>query len=725
MNRTLSIDIETRSSVNIKTAGMYKYAESEDFDILLLAYKFDDEPTEVIDLAAGEKIPPHLLAALFNSNILKTAHNAAFERVCLLTYISKRIGFEYWPSIMVPKEAWKTWASQWECTMVKSAMCGLPMQLDQVASVLRLPVQKMKEGKALIRFFCSPVKPTEANNYDIWNLPAQFPEKWATFKQYNITDVDVEYAIRKKLEFYKITDFERKLYHLDQRINDKGALIDTWFVNQAIKMDAIYKDALVTEARELTGLDNPNSAKQLTDWLEEAVGDTIPDLKKLTIPALLKKYDDATVQRMLRIRQQLSRTSIRKYTSMLNCVGNDGRIRGLLQHYGAGRTGRWAGRLVQVQNLTKMSDEFKELVDDARELVRDGDLELITAVFGDVPDVLAQLIRTSFIAGKNKILVPSDFSAIEARVIAWAAGENWRLKHFRQGGDIYIASAAQMFNLPIESIGKKSDIRQKGKIAELALGYGGGRGAMETMDTKKSINPKEYKSIVASWREANPAIVNLWYDMEAAAIKCIQTKEPQQVKNPDGSMVVTYSMQAGALFLELPSGRKLTYLRAKIAKAMFQKIKFLKEYKLHEVDETTALNATQAIQLIKAGYAAAVGDPFTRDQIVYEGMNQTTRKWSIIPTYGGKLVENLVQAIARDCLAEALVRLDEAGYEMIFHVHDEAVIEADFDESDERFLLNEEELVNHINSIMGAEIPWAQGLPLTADSYTTNYYKKD
>ncbi len=648
--RTLGIDIETYSSEDI-TNGVYRYADAEDFTILLFAYSVNDGPVLITDIAQGEEIPPRIVEALTDPHVIKTAFNAAFERTCLNKFFGLNMD-----------------AEQWECTMVRSAMLGLPLSLDAVGRVLKLEQQKMQEGKALIRYFSCPCKPTKVNGGRTRNLPQHAPEKWATFKRYCVRDVEVEQAIRRITAAYRIPESEHRLYVADQRINDRGVLVDMDLVTQAIRMDAAYKGRLNAEAMEISGLDNPNSVAQLKAWLEKETDTTVEKLSKKDLPALLASADNDKVERMLRIRQEMAKTSTKKYEAMRKTACSDGRVRGLLQFYGANRTGRWAGRLVQVQNLPQ---NHIEDLDFARNLVKSGDLSTVELLFGNVPDTLSQLIRTAFIAKDGCTFLVCDFSAIEARVIAWLAGEQWRLEVFRTHGKIYEASASMMFHVPVEEITKTDPRRQKGKIAELALGYQGGVGAMKTMGGESmGLTEDEMTDIVNNWRNANPAIVRLWKDVEAAARMVIRSGEPVSVKG------LKFFMSLGAMMIQLPSGRCLSYPRPSVGV-----------------------------------------NRFGSESICYEGVSQTTKQWCQQETYGGKLVENIVQGIARDCLAVTILRLEEKGYPIVFHVHDEVIIEAS--ENDGVHTLQ------GVEEIFRMPIIWAPGLPLKGAGYTTKYYLKD
>lgn len=701
---TLSIDIETYSSNDLKSCGVYKYVEAADFTVLMIAYSFDGGEVATIDLEDVTDVlgTDWFLHYLQDPNILKTAHNANFERVCL----SKFFGVD------LPVE-------QWECTMVKSAMLGLPLGLDAVAKVLKLSEQKDNAGKALIRYFSVPCKPRKSkksalsvDSNELWsefmesalkdgafpedpderqqafrdyvdanygpfkkrNMPSDAPEKWTSFLEYCRQDVRTEMAIRDKISFFEIPQDEKELWYLDQKINDRGIAIDVPFVENAIEISRQHTAALIAEAVEHTGLDNPNSGPQLKAWLSKALDTEVTSLTKEAVPSLLKGCTDETVSRVLAIRQELAKTSVKKFDAMLKSVCADGRVRGLLQFCGANRTGRWAGRLIQVQNLAK---NFLSDLDLARQVVCAGDRDTLAMAFGNVPDTLSQLIRTAFVASEGRILIPTDFSAIEARVIAWLAGEQWRLDVFNTHGKIYEASASQMFNVPLDLIKKGNPeyaLRAKGKVAELALGYQGGAGALIQMGALKGgLTEAELPAIVSLWRKASPAIVKMWSRMESAAIETVLTGVSTRVRG-----LVTFRKDKGVLFAGLPSGRELAYVNPKL-----------------------------------------VQGKFGGDALTYEGMDQTTKQWKRIDTYGGKLVENIVQAIARDCLAVALTRLDKAGYDIAMSVHDEGVLDVPLQQ------LSIEENIKEINRIMAMPIPWAQGLPLTAESYATPYYRKE
>ncbi len=645
---TLAIDIETYSSVDLPSTGVYAYTSSDDFEILLFGYAFDDDPVEIVDLAQGERLPHEVLNALKHPDIIKTAYNANFERVCIAKYLD------------LP-----TLPEQWRCSSVHALTLGLPGYLDGVAQVLKLGEQKDNAGKNLIRYFSKPCKPTKVNGGRTRNLPEHDPEKWEQFKSYCKQDVEVERELRKVLEKYPVPEREWRLWELDQRINDYGVAVDSRLVTQAINCDNEYQDMLLAEAKELTGLKNPNSVAQLKRWLKEETGKDVESLNKATVSELKEEAECSTVKRVLSLRQKMSKTSIKKYQAMERAVCPDGRIRGLLQFYGANRTGRWAGRLVQVQNLPRNSLQDLDL---ARRLLKYGNCELLELLFDSVPEVLSQLIRTALIPSTGCRFIVSDFSAIEARVIAWLADERWRMEVFSGHGKIYEASAAHMFRVPIEEITKDSPLRQKGKIAELALGYGGSVGALKAMGAlDMGLEEGELPELVETWRAANPNIVQFWWDVGNAAMKAVKDKTTVPVHHG-----IEFSYEAGGLFLRLPSGRRLCYVKPRIQPGKFG-----------------------------------------RPVITYEGTEQG--RWSRIDTYGPKLVENIVQATARDCLAEALLRVDAAGYKIVFHVHDEVVVEAP------RGIGTLEE----VNKIMGQPLAWAPELPLRADGFETEYYMKD
>lgn len=648
--RRLYVDTETFSSVDLSKAGVFKYMESPDFEILLLPYAWNDEPVRVLDLTDPDDTEELLdvIAGLNDPDTLKIAHNNPFERNAYRRQFGR---------YMPPEE--------WEDTMILCAMNGLPMSLDAAGEALRLPQQKLKEGKALINYFCKPCKPTLVNLGRTRNRPEHAPEKWAKFKEYAAVDVIAMREIHKRLGRFPVPEWERKVWALDARINERGVLVDRDLAEAAIAVDEAFKEEHTAEMQKLTHLDNPNSVAQLKDWLE-GVGVSCESLNKATVSELRKKLPDPTTRRVLELRQLLGKTSTKKYEAMTAAACEDDRVRGLLQYYGAGRTGRWAGRLVQVQNLPQNHLDDIGLV---RELVRDRDLDTLEMLFDNVPDVLSQLIRTAFIAQPGHTFLVADYAAIEARVIAYLAGEKWRMDVFAQGGDIYCSSASQMFKVPVVKHGVNGHLRQKGKIAELACGYGGGVGALKAFGADKmGLTEDEMQQIVTQWRQASPTIPRFWSDTERAAKNALQ--------NPGRTFTipcgVKYLRDADALRCRLPSGRVLTYWDAR-----------LEEYK-------------------------------DRPSVVFMGQNQTTRKWEKTETWGGKLVENIVQAYARDCLAVALLRLDEAGYRITFHVHDEVIVEAP-----------DGTCWEDVAEIMGRPIPWAPGLLLRGDGYTTKFYMKD
>jgi len=654
MARQLHIDIETYSSIDIMTAGAYKYCESIDFEILMIAYAFDDEPIRMIDLALGDEIPQEFLDALLDPSIEKHAHNANFERNAF-----RAIGYD------VPIE-------QWYCSAVKAAYCGLPLSLAMVSEALKLEEKgKLSTGKALIRYFSMPIKPTKANGMRERNFPEHDMEKWEEFKLYCINDVEAEREIGKRLEAYAIPDFERINYILDQQINDRGILVDIDMAKNAYHIDELHSELMTKQLIELTGLDNPNSPAQLKQWLSLAMGKEITTLAKEAMNTLVEEAESEAVKEVLSLRKKSSKSSTKKYVAMLNCACNDDRVRGLFQFYGANRTGRWAGRLVQLQNLPQ--NHIKDL-EQARSLIASGDYELAAMFYDDISNVLSQLIRTTFIAKKECTFAVADFSAIEARVIAWLANEKWRLDVFETHGKIYEASASMMFNVPIESVTKGSELRDKGKISELALGYQGALGALRQMGGEKmGLTDMEMDRIVKLWRKKNPSIVKLWYEVNEAAIRAVKTRKPvilTKFRN------LKFYFDGDALTIELPSGRKLFYQQA-----------------------TTTTNR------------------FGQESVKYKGLDQMTKKWWWIDSYGGKFVENIVQAIARDLLAYSMQQLDKAGFSIVMHVHDEVVAEVDKSKG--------EELLEQMCDIMGAEVPWALGLPLKADGYITDFYKKD
>lgn len=660
----LSIDLETYSDVNLKKAGLYRYVQSPAFEILLFAYSFDGAPTQVIDMAQGEKIPLEVIHALTDPQCLKHAYNAAFEWYCL----SKYMGAQLPPS-------------QWRDTMLHGLYAGYTAGLDATGRALGIPEdkQKLTTGKALIRYFCVPCKPTKANGGRTRNYPHHDPEKWALFKTYNGQDVVAEMEIERRLSVFPVPDFVQKQWETDLLINARGVAVDMDFCEGALELGETIRAQLTDEAVQLSGLQNPNSVKQLARWLSAETGDDITSLRKETIKELLGRDNADHVQRMLEIRQELGKTSTKKYDAIEAAVCDDGRVRGLLQFYGANRTGRWAGRLVQVQNLPRT---YTEPLEFARELVKGRKLDALRTVYGSPNDTLSQLIRTAFVAAPGNVLIDADFSAIEARVISWLADEEWRLEVFRTHGKIYEASASQMFGVPLERIKKGNpeySLRQRGKVAELALGYQGGVPAMRQMDTGKllaDLSDEEIKDIVDKWRNTNPKIRNLWYSFNDAAIRVIQNGGSLRVRCCTFARECDCIRGTTCMTISLPSGRKLYYVEPAVGENRW-------------------------------------GGP----SITYMGVNDKN-KWGRIETYGGKLVENVVQAIARDCLAQAIEHLEAAGLPVVFHIHDEVVIDtAAFDTNDA--------MLDKVVKIMSTPIPWAEGLPLGADGWVGAFFKKD
>jgi len=660
----LSIDLETYSDVNLKKAGLYRYVQSPAFEILLFAYSFDGAPTQVIDMAQGEKIPLEVIHALTDPQCLKHAYNAAFEWYCL----SKYMGAQLPPS-------------QWRDTMLHGLYAGYTAGLDATGRALGIPEdkQKLATGKALIRYFCVPCKPTKSNGGRTRNYPHHDPEKWELFKTYNGQDVVAEMEIERRLSVFPVPDFVQKQWETDLLINARGVAVDMDFCEGALELGETIRAQLTDEAVQLSGLQNPNSVKQLARWLSAETGDDITSLRKETIKELLGRDNADHVQRMLEIRQELGKTSTKKYDAIEAAVCDDGRVRGLLQFYGANRTGRWAGRLVQVQNLPRT---YTEPLEFARELVKGRKLDALRTVYGSPNDTLSQLIRTAFVAAPGNVLIDADFSAIEARVISWLADEEWRLEVFRTHGKIYEASASQMFGVPLERIKKGNpeySLRQRGKVAELALGYQGGVPAMRQMDTGKllaDLSDEEIKDIVDKWRNTNPKIRNLWYSFNDAAIRVIQNGGSLRVRCCTFARECDCIRGTTCMTISLPSGRKLYYVEPAVGENRW-------------------------------------GGP----SITYMGVNDKN-KWGRIETYGGKLVENVVQAIARDCLAQAIEHLEAAGLPVVFHIHDEVVIDtAAFDTNDA--------MLDKVVKIMSTPIPWAEGLPLGADGWVGAFFKKD
>ena len=645
MGRILEADIESFSDVDLVKCGVYAYADSPAFEILLFAYSFDGGETQIIDLAQGEKFPAEVEEAIFDVSVTKTAYNANFERTCLSKYFGRYI----------PPESW-------HCSAVQAAMLALPRSLEDVGRVLGLDEQKMKEGKDLIKYFCVPCKPTKANGGRMRNLPCHAPEKWELFKTYCKRDVDVEKSIRRKLHNFPIPESEMELYRLDQRINDRGVLVDMGLVEQAIACERLHKEIVTKRAYELTGLENPNSVAQLKGWLGD-MGMEAESLSKKAVAEMIAETD-GEVEELLRLRLMLAKTSVKKYEAIERSACSDGRVHGMLMFYGANRSGRWSGKNVQLHNLPKNYLPDLEL---ARDLVKQGRFEDIELLYDSTPNVLSELIRTAFIPKPGCRFVVADFSAIEARVLAWLSGEQWRLDVFTSHGKIYEASASSMFHVPMEEITKTSPLRQKGKLAELGLGFGGAAGALISMGAlDMGLTEEELPPLVAAWRKANPHITQFWWDVDAAAIKAVTEKQKTKV----GKIIFEY--KSGILFITLPSGRKLSYVKPRMAV-----------------------------------------NKFGRDGLTYEGISEN-KKWSRIETYGPKLVENIVQGTARDLLAEAMLRVEKKGYPIVMHCHDEIIAEVPEGTGS----------VDEMCEIMAVQPEWAEGLPLRADGFECRFYKK-
>lgn len=668
----LSIDLETYSEVNIGKAGAYRYILDPSFEILLFAYSLDGMPVERIDVASGQVIPLWLKSAIKNPLYIKHAYNAAFEWFALSKYLG-----------LLPPD-------QWRDTMLHALYCGYPASLDAAGKAMGLPEDKKKlaTGKALIRYFCVPCKPSNANGNRTRNLPQHDPAKWALFKEYNGQDVVTEMEIERRLSAFPVPAFVQKQWETDLLMNARGVAADMEMVSGALVIGATVKSQLMAEARQLSGLDNPNSIKQLAQWLTDATDSDaeITSVTKETVATMLKQPQPANVQRMLEIRQELGKTSTKKYDALETCIADDGRVRGLLQFYGANRTGRWAGRLVQVQNLPRT---YTHPLPPARQLVKDRNIDGLRLMYGSINDTLSQLIRTAFVATPGNVLIDADFSAIEARVISWLAGQEWRLEVFRTHGKIYEASASQMFHVPIEKIKKGNPeyaLRQRGKVAELALGYQGGVSAMRRMDTGHNLDDlsdDEVKGIVDRWRETNSMIRDLWNIVDSAAVTVITNGGAQTIRSETTDAVITLACEldviTGTRYMTilLPSGRKLYYPSPEIGVNRW-------------------------------------GNP----SVSYMGQNQTTKRWERVETYGGKLVENIVQAIARDCLAIAIENLEAQGLHVVFHIHDEVVI-------DTPAWADNDTMLDTVTKIMTKPIPWAQALPLNADGWVDKYFKKD
>ena len=645
--KTLSIDIETYSDQNLAKTGVYRYVESPVFEILLFAYSVDGGPVQLVDLACGEKIPEEIVAALEDESVKKWAFNASFERICLSRYLGYPTGDYLKPD-------------SWRCSMIWSATMGLPLSLEGVGTVLGLEKQKLTEGKELIKYFCQPCAPTKTNGHRTRNLPAHAPDKWLAFKKYNIRDVETEMSIQARLTKYPVPDSVWEEYHIDQEINDRGVALDMDLVRQAIQMDGRSRSELTQAMKDLTALENPNSVQQMKGWLS-INGIETDTLGKKAVAEMLKSAPPK-LQKVLTLRQQLAKSSVKKYQAMETAVCADGRARGMFQFYGANRTGRWAGRIIQMQNLPQ--NHLDDLAE-ARGLVRSGDFDALEMLYEDVPDTLSQLIRTAFVPQDDRKLIVADFSAIEARVIAWLAGEQWRQQVFAEGKDIYCASATQMFGVPVEKHGVNGHLRQKGKIAELALGYGGSVGALKAMGAlDMGLAEEELQPLVTAWRDANPQIVQLWWAVDYAVKEAVIYKIQTETHG------IAFECRNGMLFITLPSGRKLSYVKPRIGT-----------------------------------------NKFGGECITYEGIGGT-KKWEQLDSYGPKFVENIVQATARDILCYAMNTLRSCS--IVMHIHDEVVIEADRRMS-----------LQAVCDQMGRTPPWAKGLQLRADGYETNFYKKD
>lgn len=648
--KKLSCDIETFSDVDLIRCGVYKYADSPNFEMLLFAYAVDDGDVHIIDIAGGEELPEKIIQAIKSDTVVKTAYNAQFERVCLSRYLKLPDG-EY----LNPQS--------WYCTAVQAAELALPLSLADVGSVLGLERQKMTEGKELIKYFCVPCKPTKSNGNCTRNRPCHDINKWETFKKYCMRDVDVERQIADKLKMYPISDEEHRLYVLDQIINDRGVLVDSELAEQAVKLNSIQTAVAVEQAYMITGLENPNSVTQLKQWLKEK-GVEIESLSKKSVKSLADETD-GDVSEMLKLRLLMAKTSVKKYEAVIRSVCSDNRVHGMMRFCGANRTGRWSGNILQPQNLPQ--NHLPDLTL-ARDIVKDGDFEMLDMMFGNVPNVLSELIRTVLIPKPNHRFIVADFSAIEARVLAWIAGEQWRIDTFKNGGDIYCASASKMFKVPVEKHGVNGELRQKGKISELASGYGGSVGALKNMGAvEMGVQENELQGLINDWRNANPHIVRFWYEVGNAAMKAIKEKTTV----PLGKLVFAY--ERGILFIRLPSGRRLSYIKPRIGT-----------------------------------------NRFGGDSITYMGIN-SAKKWDRLETFGGKLTENIVQGTARDLLANALINAANAGYDTVFHVHDEIICEVP----------NGYGSVDELCKLMCIKPEWADGLPLNADGFECEYYKKE
>lgn len=657
--KNLSVDLETFSSVNLGKCGVYKYAESDDFEILLFGYSVDGGEVQVVDLAQGETIPEVVLSALTDETVTKWAFNAQFERVCLSRYLRDK-GINVNPGQTGKSEGLFLNPSSWHCTMIWSATLGLPMSLENVGAVLGLDKQKLTEGKNLIKYFCLPCNPTKVNGGRTRNKYFHDKEKWEQFKSYNKRDVEVEMSIQEKLSRFPVPDFLWQEFYLDQEINDRGIEIDSLFVESAIKLDLEVKTHLMSELKHVTGLENPNSVLQMRSWLKEH-GLEMESLGKKEVAKELKTVGKELVE-VLRLRQQLAKSSVKKYTAMKNAACMDYRERGMFRFYGANRTGRFAGRLVQLQNLPQ--NHLPDLAE-ARSLVKQGNVEALEMLYEDIPDTLSQLIRTAFIPRTGLKFIVADFSAIEARVLAWLAGEKWRMRVFEEGKDIYCSSASQMFGVPVEKHGVNGHLRQKGKIAELALGYGGSVGALKAMGAlDMGLREDELQPLVDAWRKSNPMVTTLWWDVDRAVRQCVHEHVSVRTHN------IVFTYKSGFLIIKLPSKRCLYYVKPRVEE-----------------------------------------NKYGGESVTYEGVG-STKKWERLESYGPKFVENITQAIARDILLYAMQTLKE--YRIVAHVHDEAIIEADKNVS-----------VQSVCELMGRTPPWAEGLLLRADGYECEFYKKD
>ena len=657
----LSIDLETYSDTDLSRCGVYKYAESENFDILLFGVSVNNSPVQVYDLASGDTIPEEILSALTDNAVTKWAFNATFERICLSNWLKKHYP-EHFCTYSIPTDPASHYLdpSSWKCSMIWSACLGLPLSLEGVGAVLKLQNQKLKEGKDLIRYFCTPCRPTKTNGGRTRNLPSHDPDKWHQFCAYNKRDVEVELAIKQKLSKFPVPENIWDEYHLDQEINDRGIQIDTRMVENAIKFDTFSKASLMASMKEKTDLENPNSVAQMKNWLSMK-GIQAESLDKNAVKELLKTVPD-NISDVLQLRQQLAKSSVKKYQAMQNAVCADGRARGMFQFYGANRSGRWAGRIIQLQNLPQ--NHIPDLAQ-ARTIVRDGDYETASMLYDDIPDTLSQLVRTAFIPAGDRQFIVSDFSAIEARVLSFLAGETWRIDVFAQGKDIYCASASQMFSVPVEKHGINGHLRQKGKIAELALGYGGSVGALTSMGAlDMGLKEEELQPLVNAWRNSNPNIVQFWWDVDSAIKTTIRQRIPTQVRN------IRFQYKSGILFIHLPSGRNLCYIKPRIGE-----------------------------------------NRFGGESVTYEGIG-TNKKWERIESYGPKFVENIIQAISRDILCHAMRTLSRCF--IVGHVHDELIIECSRDTS-----------LDAICEQMGRTPDWLPGINLRADGYTTDWYCKD